>query len=159
MVRPEPEPSVERRSPATASHKPLPDESVQISGVRILVVDDEPDSRDLLRRVLEECRATVTTSSSAREALRTIQASRQDLIISDIGMPGEDGYSLIQQIRSMPEERGGTTPAIALTAYARAEDRMKVMSAGFQHHLSKPVESAELIEGVASLMRSANDKR
>jgi CheY-like chemotaxis protein/two-component sensor histidine kinase len=150
-IHPEPEVSFERRhSPADLSEPPC-DGLAPLDGVEVLVVDDEPDSRALLQRLLEDCEAKVTTASSAAEALRCVESDRPDVLVSDIGMPGEDGYSLIRQVRAMPAEHGGATPAIALTAYARAEDRVRVLRAGFQHHLSKPVEPAELIAVVVSL--------
>jgi CheY-like chemotaxis protein len=117
----------------------------------VLVVDDEPDARALLKRLLEDCDAIVTVAASADEAVERVQIDRPDVIASDIGMPTEDGYSLIRRVRALPSEQGGDTPAVALTAYARAEDRVKAVMAGFQHHISKPVEPAELIAMVASL--------
>ena len=115
------------------------------------MVDDEPDARGLIKRVLEECKAVVMTAASAREALERMRADRPDVLVSDIGMPGEDGYALIRRVRALPPDAGGRTPAVALTAYARAEDRMKAMLAGFQHHVVKPVEPEELITLVAIL--------
>jgi PAS domain S-box-containing protein len=125
------------------------------SGLKVLVVDDEPDARALMRRLLEDSGATVLEASSAAEALSLLRAARPDVLVSDIGMPGESGYALIRQIRALPPDAGGATPAVALTAYARTEDRMKAILAGFQHHLSKPVEPAELIAMVASLTQRA----
>ena len=129
----------------------IPDQCVRIAGVRVLVVDDEPDARTLVRRLLEDCEAVVSTAESAAEALRRLEQDRPDVLVSDIGMPGEDGYSLIRRIRALGPDRGGNTPAVALTAYARAEDRVRSVLAGFQMHVSKPVEPAELITMVASL--------
>ncbi len=123
------------------------------SGLKILVVDDEADARALMRRLLEDSRATVLEASSAAEALALIRSARPAVLVSDIGMPGESGYGLIRQIRALPAEAGGATPAVALTAYARTEDRMQAVLAGFQHHVAKPVEPAELIAMVASLCR------
>lgn len=129
----------------------------QIDGVRVVVVDDEPDSRELVRRLLEEAHAVVSAAGSAREALGLIRATRPDVLVSDIGMPEEDGYSLIKRVRALSAEEGGTVPAVAVTAYARAEDRVNAIRAGFQHHLAKPIEPAELIAIVASLaQRSAS---
>ena len=130
------------------------DSPVQIAGVRVLVVDDEPDARALLRRLFEECGAIVSTASSAPEALSFLQDQLPDVLISDIGMPSEDGYSLIRRVRALPRESGGRTPAIALTAYAGSEDRVRAVVAGFQHHLAKPIEPVELIVMVASLMNA-----
>jgi CheY-like chemotaxis protein len=122
-----------------------------IAGVKVLVVDDEPDTRSLVARLLEERGARITTASSAAEAMRKIQAARPDVLVSDIGMPNEDGYTLIRQLRALSADQGGEVPAIALTAYARAEDRMRSIRAGFQMHVPKPVEPAELITMIASL--------
>jgi len=120
----------------------------------VLVVDDEPDSRSLLQRLLEDCRAVVSTASSSAEAFERLIGERPDVLVSDIGLPVEDGYTLIRRVRALTPDQGGRTPAIALTAYARPEDRMKAIMAGFQHHVSKPVEPAELITMVASVVES-----
>ena len=123
-----------------------------IRGVRVLVVDDEPDARGLVRRLLEDCHAHVTAVGSAAEAIAQLIGGKGfDVIVSDIGMPGEDGYGLLRRVRTLPDAQGGRTPAIALTAYARSEDRMRSVLAGFQMHVPKPVEPAELITMVASL--------
>lgn len=121
----------------------------KIAGVRVLVVDDEPDARALLRRLLEDCQAVVTTAASAQEAIEHLASSPHDVLVSDIGMPTVDGYELIRRIRALPPEQGANIPAIALTAYARVEDRTKTVLAGFAHHVAKPVEPAELISMVA----------
>src|SRR5690349_368040 len=122
-----------------------------LQGLKVLVVDDEADTRELIREVLKECGSEVILSRSAAEALEAIEQFKPDILISDLGMPDEDGYSLISKIRALPPERGGQIPAVAVTAYARAEDRMRVLRSGFQFHLSKPVDSAELVTVVASL--------
>ena len=122
-----------------------------LSGLKILVVDDETDSRELLRVTLKNRGANVVMASSAAYALATVKQETFDLIISDIGMPDEDGFSLIKKIRSLPVEKGGKTPALALTAYARAEDRIKALHSGFQMHISKPIDLGELIAIVSSL--------
>ena len=137
--------------PTISEHSVSLDCPPSLDGLRILVVDDEEDTRDLLRAVLEECGSEVTTVASAAEALDTIEALRPDVLVSDLGMPGEDGYSLIAKVRALPAERGGQTPAAALTAYARAEDRLRVLRSGFQIHLPKPVEPVELVTVVANL--------
>jgi CheY-like chemotaxis protein/anti-sigma regulatory factor (Ser/Thr protein kinase) len=123
----------------------------ELEGLHVLVVDDEADTRTLLKAVLEQCGASVTTVASAREALSALKERRPDVLISDLGMPEEDGYSLIKKVRALAAEEGGQTPSAALTAYARVEDRMKVLRAGFQIHIPKPVEPAELIAVVANL--------
>jgi len=122
-----------------------------LRGLKVLVVDDEADTRELIREVLKECGSEVIMCRSAAEALDALEQHKPDILISDLGMPDEDGYSLISKIRSLPQERGGQIPAAALTAYARAEDRMRVLRSGFQFHLPKPVDSAELVTVVASL--------
>ncbi|MBE9007158.1 PAS domain S-box protein [Fortiea sp. LEGE XX443] len=124
-----------------------------LTGVRVLVVDDEADTREYMTTVLQQCQAEVQAVGSAQEALQVIFQWQPDVLISDIGMPGEDGYSLIRQLRSQPPEQGGKIPAAALTAYARAEDRMRAIQEGFQLHLPKPIEPAELATVVASLVR------
>ncbi len=123
----------------------------KLDRLRVLVVDDEPDTRELLTVVLTNCGAQVIQASSAAEALELLQRERPDVLVSDIGMPEEDGYSLIKKVRALPAEDGGQTPAAALTAYARVEDRMKVLRSGFQIHIPKPVEPAELVAVVANL--------
>ena len=122
-----------------------------LQGLKVLVVDDEQDTRELIGEVLKECGSEVITSQSVAEALEALEQHKPDILISDLGMPDEDGYALISKIRALPEERGGQIPAAALTAYARAEDRMRVLRSGFQFHLPKPVDSAELVTVVASL--------
>lgn len=122
-----------------------------LTGVKLLVVDDEADSRELLRVFLEQYGAEVTTSRSVDEALRELENSSFDVLISDIGMPVEDGYTLISKVRLRKSEKGGRIPAIALTAYARVEDRVRALTAGFQAHVPKPVEPDELVAVVMSL--------
>jgi hypothetical protein len=126
---------------------------VTLAGLRVLVVDDEPDARALIRHLLEECDAIVMTAGSAEEALIILDREPQDLLISDIGMPIEDGYRLIQRVRALSGDLG-RTPAIALTAYARVEDRVRAIEAGYQMHLAKPVEPLELVAMVASWQRN-----
>ncbi|HYH84090.1 MAG TPA: PAS domain S-box protein [Pyrinomonadaceae bacterium] len=123
----------------------------RLDGLKVLVVDDEADARDLLRVGLAQCGAEVRTVGSAQEALEAFEKEIPDLLISDIGMPVQDGYGLIKRVRELPAERGGRVPAIALTAYARTEDRLKSLRAGYQMHVPKPVELAELITVAASL--------
>jgi PAS domain S-box-containing protein len=130
----------------------------ELQDLHILVVDDEEDGLTLIKTVLEKCGAKVTAVNSAADAWRSLQETRPDVILSDIGMPGEDGYSLIKKIRALPEDKGGKTPAAALTAYARAEDRMRVLRAGFQIHLPKPIEPAELVAVVANLSGRVGEK-
>ncbi|HEX4144569.1 MAG TPA: PAS domain S-box protein [Pirellulales bacterium] len=123
----------------------------RLAGVRVLVVDDERESRELVRRLLEECDASVVTAASAAEALAMLRQSHPAVLLSDIGMPDEDGYALIRRVRQLPAHEGGQIPAAALTAFARSEDRDRTLSCGFQMHLSKPVEPSALLAAVASL--------
>jgi PAS domain S-box-containing protein len=143
-------------APADRAHPthPVPEEQSvlpSLSGIRVLVVDDEPDARDLIQRVLTEQGADVTVASGGEEALREVKAAVPDLLISDIGMPQMDGYQLIRRIRAT-ETKGQRIPAVALTAFARAEDRKRALLAGFQAHIAKPVDMAELVIVVAGLL-------
>jgi hypothetical protein len=131
----------------------------ELLGLSVLLVDDETDSRDLLNFVLESCGAQVAAAGSASEALEVLRSENFDVIISDIGMPEEDGYSLIRKIRNLPKEQGGNLPVIALTAYARAEDRVQVLRSGFQMHIAKPVASSELIAAVANVAGGIKEQR
>ncbi|MGN6506574.1 MAG: PAS domain S-box protein [Tepidisphaeraceae bacterium] len=124
----------------------------EIRGRRIVVIDDEPDARTLLQRLFERCGATVYVATNADETLEIISRERPDLLVSDIGMPGVDGYELLRRVRQLGPGRGGELPAIALTAFARTEDRVKAVRAGFQTHVPKPVDPAELITMVSSLI-------
>lgn len=128
----------------------------RLDNLRILIVDDEVDVRELLAQVLEQCGATVVTAATADAALSSLEQQAGtdpfDVLISDIGMPGENGYDLLRRIRALPPEQGGRIPAIAFTAYARAEDRRNALLAGFQAHVAKPVEPAELTAVIASLV-------
>lgn len=123
-----------------------------LDGIKVVYVDDEPDARDLVKRVLADHGATVFTGGSAAEGRTIVLKERPDLIVADIGMPEEDGYSFIRSIRALPADRGGTIPAAAVTALARSEDRRRALLAGFQTHVAKPVEPAELVAVVASLV-------
>jgi CheY-like chemotaxis protein len=122
----------------------------ELDGLRILVVDDEPDARELLVSMLSHCKADVRAAGSAEEAVELLRRERPDLLVSDIGMPETDGYGLIQRVRSLPDAVA-LTPAIALTAYARAEDRTKALLAGFSMHVAKPIEPAELLAAIAGV--------
>ncbi len=145
------EPETERRHPRLNPKRiGTADVDVDIKGIRVLLVDDEKDARALVTTLLESCHAVVTAAESADDAVTLLQKGKFDLLVSDIGMPGEDGYSLIQRVRSLDPSAGGDIPAIALTAYARFEDRVKAIAAGFQMHVAKPVEPVELITVVAA---------
>jgi PAS domain S-box-containing protein len=159
IIHPESEPEGELRHPTFSwDRASIDDNCLQIEGVRVLVVDDEPDARSLMKRLLENCKAVVTTAGSAEEAIRLLTAAKPDVVISDIGMPGEDGYSFIKRVRTLGRNDGGKVPAIALTAYARPEDRMKAILAGFEQYLVKPVEPAELIM-LVSIMVARSKQR
>jgi PAS domain S-box-containing protein len=130
-----------------------PSSSNLLSGLCVLVVDDEADVRQWITAVLEECGAQVSAFSSTIEALEALEEIHPDVLISDIGMPDEDGYALMRKIRELEPELGGSIPAVALTGYARVEDYKEALAAGFQLHVAKPVRSAELIAIVTSLGR------
>ncbi len=153
VLHPEAEPlEGERRHPqANSSRVVLPSGGLDLRGVKVLVLDDEADARALVKRLLEGCGALVRVAGSVEDTLRLLGEEKPDVLVSDIGMPGEDGYSLIRRVRALGAANGGAVPAVALTAYARAEDRMKAILAGFQMHVAKPVEPAELLTMVASL--------
>jgi signal transduction histidine kinase len=126
-----------------------------LRGLRVLVVEDEDDTRDLLVTALEQCGASVAAAASVADALNRLDEQVPDVLVSDLAMPGEDGFSLIRQVRARPAERGGEVPAAALTAYARAEDRVRSLAAGFQMHVPKPVDPAGLVRLVAALAAKA----
>ena len=129
----------------------------KLDGLRVLIVDDEADAREMLQVMLTQFGAEVRVSGSAREALKVLEHWIPEILVSDIGMPDEDGYALIQKVRELVPESGGQIPAIALTGYARPEDREQLLSAGYQAHLSKPVELAELVNLIASLGGQAGE--
>jgi len=129
------------RAPAGALVRP------DLTGVKILVVDDESDARGMMHRLLESCNATSFEAEGATQAIRMVAEDKPDLILSDIGMPGTDGYEFIREAR----RQGVTVPAVALTAFARSEDRVRSIHAGFNAHLAKPIEPAELLALVASM--------
>ncbi|HEV8640101.1 MAG TPA: response regulator [Methylomirabilota bacterium] len=124
-----------------------------LEGVNVLVVDDEEDAGVLLTTVLEQCGARIAVASSVSAALEAVERLRPDVLVSDIGIPGEDGYTLIKRVRALAPEQGGSIPAVALTGYARPEDAVEALRAGFQVHLPKPVEPADLVRMVAQLVR------
>ena len=126
--------------------------SLELRGVRVLLVDDDAGTREIISAVLNERQADVTAVGSAREALIEINRGRPDVLISDIAMPVEDGYKLIEQVRGLFPPDGITLPAIAITAYAREEDRSRALAAGYQTYLPKPIEPAELVSAIAALV-------
>ena len=123
-----------------------------LSKVRVLVVDDEADARDLIKRILSDCHAEVRTAASAEQALAAIGEQLPDVLVSDLGMPDVDGFELLARVRALGPEHGGNVPAVALTAFARSEDRLRALEAGFRAHISKPVEPSELIATVARMV-------
>lgn len=124
-----------------------------LAGLRILIVDDEIDAREVIAEILREAGAEVAAAASAHQALDLVERWEPDVLISDIGMPGEDGYALIRKVRALPPDKRGRIPAIALTAYARTQDRLKILSNGYQMHVPKPIEPIELVTVVASLTK------
>jgi CheY-like chemotaxis protein len=141
---------------SVAYSRPLP----TLDGVRVLLVDDDRDTLKVLTVMLSEYKATVQTASSVAEALEVFEWYRPDVLVSDVAMPGEDGYSLIEKVRAreIEDDVDRKTQAIALTAYARVEDRVRALSAGFNLFVPKPVEPDELITSIASLAESGSDK-
>lgn len=146
----------ERAHPQTRKSTGFETGKLDLAGIRVLVVDDEPDARILVERVLTQCGAEVVTASSAMQGLEKLREFRPHVLVSDIGMPLTDGYEFIRQIRTLEEAQGGRTPAVALTAFARSEDRMRAMLAGYQVHVAKPIEPQELAVTVRSLSRGVN---
>jgi signal transduction histidine kinase len=150
---PTPVPEREARSVASrevAAHQVAA--GARLDGVHLLVVDDDEDSRDLIVCILQDWGAGVTSASSAAEAMRLLQQNRPDVLLSDIGMPDVDGYALLRQVRGIPRERGGAVPAIALTAYASEADGARARAAGFQAHVTKPIDPDALTAAVAKLV-------
>ncbi|WP_437312456.1 hybrid sensor histidine kinase/response regulator [Sorangium sp. So ce385] len=146
-------PGATQRPPAPRAEAAAVSSADELTGVRVLVVDDQPDAREVAQRVLEDCAARVTTAGSAAEAMAVLERERPDVLVSDLGMPGEDGFQLIRKVRGLDPARGGATPAVALSALARAEDRARALGAGYQAHVAKPLDPAELVGVVAALAR------
>jgi CheY-like chemotaxis protein len=129
----------------------LPRAAPRLDGVSVLMVEDDADSRNFLRELLAKQGLTVLTAASADEALDIFGRFRPDVLISDIAMPGEDGYDLIRRVRALPEQLGGRTPAIALTAYVRLDDQREAIAAGYDRHVRKPVHVPDLLLAVSEL--------
>ena len=144
-----PPPRTARPFEASASF----DAPAHLRGLHILVVDDDDDARQLVASVLEDCGCRITLARSAQEAMAKLTEDLPDLLLSDIGMPGEDGYDLIRKVRALPPDEGGDIPAAAITAFARPDDRRRMLNAGYSIHLPKPVEPAELVAVVSTLSR------
>jgi len=139
----------DRRAHAAA----LASDSVDLTGLKVLIVDDESDTRLVVSRLLGECGAEVIGAASAAEAMSILQTQKPDVLIGDIGMPEMDGYQMIKRIRSLPAAAGGEIPAIALTAFSRVEDRRRALLAGYQYHVGKPVEVSELTATIATITK------
>jgi signal transduction histidine kinase/CheY-like chemotaxis protein len=138
------------------SDRPAPGPLSTLAGVRVVVVDDEQDARDLLTAVLEQAGASVTSVGSAAEAMHAIHERPPTLLVSDIGMPGEDGYALIARVRALPAESGGRVPAVAVTAFTREDDRARVLRAGYTAHVAKPIDPAALVTLVSNVTTRAS---
>jgi CheY-like chemotaxis protein/anti-sigma regulatory factor (Ser/Thr protein kinase) len=145
-------------SPADITERVLPAKqagqyaiAAELAGLKVLVVDDEPDARDLMKRVLEDCAAEVMTASTTGEALALVEARKPDVLITGISMPESDGFELLSRVRELGSDRGGKVPAIALTGFASSEDRTRALRAGFLAHVAKPVDPSELVATVASV--------
>ena len=143
----------ERTEPVSVAHAGEMSvlENQSLDGLRVLLVDDEPEAREIISTVMTRTGAEVTACKSASEALATLLEWKPDVILSDIAMPDEDGYSFIGKVRSLPREKGGATPAAALTAYARDVDRTQALAAGYQMHIAKPIAATQLVTIVARL--------
>ena len=148
-----PEPSASARQISSGYGRVREFDSVNLEGARILMVDDDADTREMMKIMLEQFGANVVTAASAGEALSKFQPGRYDAMLADIGMAEVDGYELIARVRSLGPEKGGDLPAIAITAYAGKEDRLRAITSGFQYHMSKPVEPGELVGAIATLIR------
>lgn len=142
----------EKKKSLSLPRSPLDRENLSLSGIKVLVLDDEPDARDLIKQILAPCQVRVIPAGTAREGLELLGTERPDIVISDIGMPEKNGYQFIREVRNLPVERGGKIPAIALTAFARLQDRASAMDAGYQEYLTKPVEPRELITAIEKLL-------
>jgi CheY-like chemotaxis protein len=138
--------------PATMPQRKALERPQVLSGVSVLIVDDEEDARDLLRIVVESCDARAHLAAGVPQALATLAAEHVDVIVSDIGMPAQDGYDLIRSVRALPDPLKASLPAIALTAFARGEDRTEALLAGFNVYMSKPVELGDLLVALADLI-------
>ncbi len=127
-----------------------------LRGTRVLVVDDDPDNCEMLAAVLEHSGALVCTAGSSAEALVALEKERPQVLITDIGLPDEDGFGLLKRIRALPGSRGGDIPSIALTGYGSEEDRALSRARGFQAHLTKPVEMEEMVAAIVEVLRTSD---
>jgi PAS domain S-box-containing protein len=147
-------PQAVRKEAAPPARPPSGEGASELAGVTVLVVDDETDARELIKRILNDSGARVHTAGTAAQALQLLLAERPDMLISDIGMPDIDGFELLALVRALGTGKGGDLPAIALTAFARSEDRTRALREGFQAHIAKPVEPAQLIAVVSTIAAS-----
>ena len=131
---------------------PSPEQNLDLTGIRVLIIDDDPDSRELVLMVIAQAGAEAITVASATEFLNVLESFQPDVVVSDIGMQEVDGYTLLRQVRSLSPEQGGQVPAIALTAYAGEIDRQQAIAAGFQKHIVKPIEPDKLVVAIVSLL-------
>jgi signal transduction histidine kinase len=152
-TQPDRGPSIERHVAGATTAELAP---TALRGVRVVIVDDEPDARDAIAAVLEQCGATVTPAASVRDGLALVDRIRPDVVVSDIAMPGEDGYTFIQHIRQGPEAALARVPTLALTAFGGHEEERRIRSAGYDRYLAKPVDAAELVHAVTMLARGCS---
>jgi CheY-like chemotaxis protein len=144
-------PVLSHAKPADDPHRFPPSGALALRGLKVLVVDDDADTCELVEAILKRAGAEVRACLSAKDALSAMDSWLPDLLVSDIAMPGDDGYALIRKVRARKTEDGGGMVAVALTAYGQSEDRMKALSAGFQMHVRKPIEPSQLVSIVASV--------
>jgi signal transduction histidine kinase/CheY-like chemotaxis protein len=142
-----------RQHPGTERELAAPPLSPPLDGVHVLLVDDDPDALEVVKRILRRCKARVTTATTAAEGLAALVRERPDVVLADIGLPRTDGYEFVRRVRALPAEQGSEVPVAALTAFARSEDRRQAMLAGFDIHVAKPVDPAELVAVVGRLAR------
>jgi CheY-like chemotaxis protein len=148
--------------PSAIDKPPKADDSefaYSLENIRVLLVDDEPYTREVVTGMLERHGADVTAAATVREALQLFHAVKPDVVVSDLAMPDQDGFALLKEVRSLPIDQGGNTPAIALTAYVRAEDRAQALAAGFQAHIAKPVDPQKLAGAVHQCVRRSRTQR
>jgi len=150
---PKSEPDAQRRAPQTDATTTA-DRSLE--DVRLLLVDDEVDTLELFAQILADTGAEIITAASAAEAMVQFEQRRPDVLICDIEMPGEDGYTLMRRLRDLAAEDGGAVPALAVTAYGRAEDRQRLIAAGYDRYLAKPIEPVELVSVIATLAKRSS---
>lgn len=151
LVQDDEESSILERAPRHGDEEEHGTAMPRLDGVKVLYVDDQPDAREMVAELLKRQGAVVTTCASVAEAVASLAIALPDVLVSDIGMPDEDGYSLIRRLRSLDGGRGATIPAIAVTGYARDEDSRRSLHEGFQTHLVKPVAPLELVSLLAAL--------